>query len=131
MPQILIVDDEVGIRQILEVYAELMGYESTLMDGPTICELYHNPESKCSKDSPCADALLIDQNLDGMTGLEFIQRQRNGGCKLLPKYKAVMARTFSKEEFKNTLATGCHVLQKPITFEIFEDWLNRMNSDKD
>lgn len=131
MPQILIVEDETGVRQILSVYAEMMGYESILMDGPTACDMYHNPDGKCSKDGPCVDALLIDQHLDGMTGLEFIQRQRDGGCKLSPEYKAVMAKTFSKEEFRNTLATGCHVLQKPITYEIFEDWLNRMCLDSD
>ena len=127
MPRILIIDDEEGIREILGVYSEMLGYEAELVADLSQCNSFHADSNGCTEGTPCADILVIDQNLPGTKGLDLIEQQLEMGCKVPPQRKAVISASLSEEEFRQAKKLGCHVMQKPITFEIFENWLNKIN----
>lgn len=126
MSRILIIDDEEGIREILGVYCEMLGYEAVLAADPSFCQSFHTDNQQCTNENPCTDILIIDQNLPGMKGLDLIERQVEKGCKVPPQCKAVISASLSDDEFRQAKTIGCHVMQKPITFEIFESWLQSL-----
>jgi hypothetical protein len=64
-----------------------------------------------------------------MTGLELIQRQIDSGCRGAPQHKAIMSGSLTAEELQQAKELGCHVLQKPVTFEVFEHLLNTIEDD--
>ena len=126
MPRILIIDDEESLREILGVYSEMLGCEVELAADPSLCKSFHSDSQECTNEKPCADILVIDQNLPDLKGLDLIRQQTERGCKLPPQRKAVISASLSEDEFRQAKNLGCHVMQKPITFEIFESWLQKL-----
>jgi CheY-like chemotaxis protein len=125
MPRILIIDDEECIRETLAVFAEMLGYEPAVAVNPAECDVSNSTSGECAKETACADLLLIDQNMpNSMMGLDVIQRQIERGCKLDIQYKAVMSGALTEDEIKQAKKLGCHVLHKPVSFEILEKWIN-------
>lgn len=127
---LLIITDVEGVQQILSVYAELVGCELVALDKPAICDARNKADGNCSKESPCVDMLMIEQKLNGLCGLDFIQQQVERGCKLPSCCMAVMSRDLTNEELKKAKDIGCHVLQKPVTYEIFKNWVNGVKGNR-
>jgi len=127
MPQIMILDDEKGVQDALALYSEMLGYDAIATTEPSTCRVYHSNQD-CDKETPCADVLLIDQFLTTMFGLDLVERQANKGCKAPARNKAILANAFVQEDFKRARNLGCHVLQKPVTYEILENWLEKVQS---
>ncbi len=123
MQRILIIDPEENVRETLGVFCEMLGYEPLFAADASSCRVIHAENQNCAEENPCADIILINQGLPTMTGLEFVERQIEKGCKAAVHCKAIMAKTLTPEEFKLTKTLGCHVLQKPVTYEIMEQWL--------
>lgn len=124
MQRILIIDPEENVRETLGVFSEMLGYEPMFAADAASCRAIHAENQGCTELQACADILLIDQGLPTMTGLEFVERQMEKGCKAAVHCKAIMAKTLSPEEFKEAKNLGCYVLQKPVTYEIMEQWLS-------
>jgi CheY-like chemotaxis protein len=128
MPSILIIDDEEGNRETLGVYSEMLGYEPILAEDYSSCSTILAKIQACAEEQSCADVLLINQNLATMTGLEFVEKQILKGCKAATYSKAIMSGALTQEEFKLAKKLGCHVLQKPVTYEILENWLSSVDA---
>ena len=124
MFRIHVIDGEECVRLPLTLFAERLGYESSASVSPAFCDSYSTSPCKCTKKSACADILMIDlYYMPGMSSLELIRRQIDSGCKLAPQYKVVMTGYLTQEDVSQAKKLGCHILQKPITFEIFNNWL--------
>ena len=76
--KIYVVDDEECIRDSFEMHLELLGHQVEKCEEPVFCDLYTG--ECCSKDTPCADLVLLDYRLPKIDGLELAQRIREQGC---------------------------------------------------
>ena len=121
----LIVDGDESSRETLGVFSEMLEFDPILAEDPSLCGVYNSNGAECDNEQPCADFILVDLSLKTMTGLDFVEHQVEKCCKAPVKYKAVMARSLSAAEFKQANKIGCHVLQKPVTYEILENWINK------
>jgi hypothetical protein len=120
MARVLIIDEEECIREPLAVFAKMLGHEPTVASVPPSCNVYKPTPDYCSRETACSDTLIIDQDLSGLTGLEWIQRQIDFGCKADSCSKIILS-TFLSDDLKlQADKLGCRTQQKPVTFEIFK-----------
>lgn len=120
MPKIILINDDAGVRETFELYSEMLGHEPVVVD-PSACNVLSANGQECTKDEACADILVVDQRFPGTTGLDFVQLQSDKGCRLAAQCKSVVSSSLTNAEFRQAKRIGCHVLQKPVVFEIFED----------
>lgn len=124
MPRILIIDSDEASRESIAIFIEMLGYEPTIALNPAACDLYSPNPGDCTKESACIDILIIEQKMPGMTGLQLIQRQLDFGCTVSAQGKVIMSTNLTTEETQLANELGCHVLQKPVTFEALEEMLS-------
>jgi hypothetical protein len=123
MSRIVILGSFANGSESIGVYCELLGYETHFSEAPSFCSVCNSSHKKCQDSTPCADFLIIDKKLTSFSAMELIELQLGGGCKVAPQRKAVIADEMSPGEFKLAKSLGYHVLQKPVTYEILENWL--------
>ncbi len=124
MRSLLIIENKDSVRVALGGYCEKLGYKPILLSDPLVCKALQQGAQTCSTQKPCAGTLLIDQDLPAIDGLSLIECQIEKGCKVATHRKALMVNKITEQSFKNANRLGCHVLQKPVTFENLEAWLN-------
>lgn len=56
-----------------------------------------------------------------MTGLKFIELQKDKGCKV--PHIAVMSCTWSKSEYQRARDMGCKVFEKPFSLDDLIQWM--------
>jgi DNA-binding response OmpR family regulator len=120
MARVLIIDEEECIREPLAAFAEMLGHEPTVASKPPFCNVYKPTPDYCNRETACSDTLIVDHDLSGLTGLEWIQRQTDFGCKADSSSKIILS-TFLSDDLKlQADKLGCRTQQKPVTFETFE-----------
>lgn len=119
--KIVLIEDEKLIRTTLEIYFRKLGFEVAVAGEPE-CPLYRG-EGECQHEFPCADFLIVDNNLPRMSGLAFIREQTLRGCKAMAPMKAVMSGDWNNEELQLAMQLGCRIFTKPFDLQEFRDWL--------
>src|SRR4051812_2722659 len=110
--RILIIDDEENIRRVTRLTLEAAGYEvGEACDGGQGLETFG--------DGAAWDAVLLDQRMPGMDGLETLRhiRQRNGGARV------IMATAYASIELAvDAMKLGAtDFVRKPMTPEILRN----------
>ena len=113
--KILIIDDEEAVRESIRMHLEDLGYQAVAADEPAACPVYHH--SHCSATERCADVIFIDQTMPSMTGLDFLKKQAERGCKLAPQFKMLMTGALTEEIRTLAAKIGCEVAQKPVRLD--------------
>lgn len=124
MKSLLIIEHEDSVRDNLGSYSEMLGYKPILISDPLVCNAANAELKQCPTKKPCAEFLLIDNDCPAIDGLSLIELQAMKGCSVHKKQKALMASKLTDEENEKTIALGCHVISKPVTFQDLESWLN-------
>ena len=119
--RITIIDDDECIRDSLQWYLEDLGHEVQTADAPESCDVYQG--HTCSKGIACGDVLLIDYNMPGMNGLDYIESLKNRGCRGITSHMLLMSGNTTEIDMAKAQALGCVVFQKPMTFDQLEEWL--------
>jgi CheY-like chemotaxis protein len=120
----IVIDDDEACRSLLAQVLRQRGYEVICLPDPTACPLYENSACSCPEEAVCGDFLLTDNRMPGMSGLELIARQVQGGCKGNVGNKAVLSGTWSGGELQQAQMLGCKVFDKPYQTEEIENWLD-------
>ncbi len=120
----IVIDDDEACRDLLALRLRQRGYEVICFPDPTACPLYEDAECSCPQEEVCGDFLLTDNLMPGMSGLELIERQLQGGCKGMVDHKAVLSGTWSQEDVQKAQELGCKVFDKPFHAEAIETWLD-------
>jgi len=122
--RVIIIDDDPCCRDLLKVLLEQNGYEVISLTDPTVCPLFNGTECICLQDDACSDFLLTDNKMPHMTGLEFVERQINKGCKGMMANKAVLSGSWEEKDLAEAERLGCQVFSKPYNIAEILAWLN-------
>lgn len=77
--RVFVFDDEPMIRRVFAVIACRRGYDVEVFRGVATCT---PPEGMCpcASGERCADAIVMDYNMPGMSGLDLVEHLRARGC---------------------------------------------------
>ena len=120
-------DNDVLLGIIIKIL-QRRGHEVLGYSDPTRCPLYSNPTCPCPREEACGDILITDNDMPGMTGLEFIRRQSLRGCKGIMGNKAVMSGGWSSENLELAKSLGCKIFRKPMSIKDLTEWLEECES---
>lgn len=119
--KIVIIDDDECIRDTFQWHLEDLGHEVMTAKSPEHCDVYQG--HTCSKTIACGDVLLIDYNMPGMNGLDYIEKLKKRGCKGITSNLLLMSGNTTEIDMVKARALDCTVFQKPMTFDQLEEWL--------
>jgi CheY-like chemotaxis protein len=128
--RILFFEDDHNIRNLLAMTIGHAGHEVLAYPDPTEWRLCESNKCCCSEGSTCADAVITDNQMPRMTGLEFVGRKKAAGCKAVRK-TLLFSGDLSPSVKKQARQLGCTVFAKPMgPWEIL-DWIKDVEEGVD
>jgi DNA-binding response OmpR family regulator len=118
---VYLLEDDIGLRSTLFDFLKQNGYEVFAYSDPSFCPLSEVTSCKCNRQNPCADFIITDINMPGMTGISFIELQKEKSCKV--SHIAIMSATWSESEYKKAKELGCKVFEKPFGLNDLIQWM--------
>jgi len=115
-------DDEPMIRKVFSSFARRRGFDVVAFERAAVCDA-NGDECQCSEAERCADVILTDFNMPMMTGLEFIERLQQRGCRFVRA--ALISGYLSPEISEQARSMGVDVFAKPVSMEDLDAWLVR------
>jgi len=119
----ILFEDDKPTREFLTSLLQQRNHDVFSYSAPRLCPLYSSPDCRCPKEQVCGDFLITDNQMPGMTGLEFIQRQAEGKCRAAAHNKALLSGQWSPEEWDLGIRLGCKLFRKPLDLDEFSAWL--------
>jgi len=118
----IIFDDDPYVLNLLEVFLKSFDYEVFSFSNPVICPVFGNTAHSCHNDKPCADVMITDFEMPGMNGVDLLRLQKERGCNLDIRNKAVIS-GFDGDLRSRTHELGCSFFKKPFHLGEIRDWL--------
>jgi len=122
--KVLIFDDDELIRMTLTNFFKQEGFEVSSFDQPDHCPLYYSDSCGCPQEQGCADIIITDLNMPGMSGVKFIEKQLSQGCKV--KHVAVMSGDWGDSGLNRARELGCKIYKKPFSILDMKKWLDEV-----
>jgi len=122
-PRILVCDDNDQIRDFFRRLLERRGYEVLTAETPMTCAFYKDHGDHCPQHERCTDILITDYEMPVMTGMDLLELQHRGGCRLTTRNKAIMTGNDNPEMRKSAEALGCQLFTKPPVITALITWL--------
>ena len=119
----IVLEDNDSVRETLSIILKLRGYEVLAFPDPGVCITHLNHENKSLKEHSCCDILITDIRMPVMTGLEYLESQKQHGCKI-PNV-AVMSGSWTEAEIEEAQKLDCRVFEKPFVLEELNNWLSQ------
>ena len=129
--RILIFDQDSSVRNLLRTYLSSHGHTVHTFPHPSACPLFHHLEDqgcRCPKAEPCGDVVLMEHCMPGINAFNFLQLQRERGCKALDVNKAVMSTSLPPVMKVALEKFGCHHIAKPFRLENIRRWVEECAS---
>jgi CheY-like chemotaxis protein len=123
----LVLDDDDVIRSLLSTILVKRGYDVRSFSFPGSCPLFNNHECICTAEEACADIILSDVRMPQVSGMEFIERLFENGCKV--KHMAFISGSWSDREYAQAEIMGCKTFNKPFSVSELEKWLDACEKD--
>jgi CheY-like chemotaxis protein len=125
----IVFDDNDADRYAVKRLLERRGYEVLEYADPTDCPLLHSHECQCGEAETCCDILITDVNMLRVSGLEFLEKQIQKGCKI-PNI-AVASGAWMDSNLEHAQRLGCKIIEKTPTWDDLADWLDERVSEID
>ncbi len=118
----IIFDDDTVILNLLDTFLSHKGYEVICHSEPIACPVYMLNDEHCPNGKPCADIMLTDFQMPGMNGLELLKLQRDKGCRMDIRNKAIMSGYLDEWEL-DFEEMGCAYFRKPFRLSELNPWI--------
>lgn len=122
--RIFLVDDYAEILRSTERLLRRAGHEVFTFSRPSLCE-----RCRCEEGHACTDIVISDVRMPEHTGLEFIENQRQKGCRA--PYLALASGAWSKADFARAKELDCQIFQKPFDIDALLDWVEECSAQID
>jgi DNA-binding response OmpR family regulator len=129
--RVVIYDDETMILNVLANYFSLHNYEVITFKSPVVCPIDDNHSISCDKVKYCADIIISDLIMPGMTGEELFNAQSLRKCKVPVKNKAIMSGSIGDDRIAKMRREGYKIFSKPISFDLLSQWINELEPEMD
>lgn len=117
----ILFDDDPAILMMLTIQFEGLGYEVVTFGDSVSCPIYRESD-RCVPERPCADLMITDLEMPGMSGLEMLERQSRRGCRLNVRNKAVLSGNLNAATNEAIRNLGCASFQKPCPLSTLAAW---------
>ncbi|MDA3902640.1 MAG: hypothetical protein PF441_04220 [Desulfuromusa sp.] len=121
----LVIDDDVYCLDIAAEYLLDKNFDVTSSIKPT-CPMIEQNSSSCPMQAPTYDIVLSDNHMPVMTGLEFFELQRQRGCKVPPKHKALISGDISEKDQRIAESMGYKIFHKPTPLDLIDSWIDEV-----
>lgn len=128
MKNVLVIAPEDGARENILEHLEQMNFNPISISDPFVCQALKPGDKKCSAQSPCAEILLVDNDLAEIDGLSILAKQKKNGCQINPDHKALMVKSISGVNLGQIGLVGCHLIEKPVNVNNLGLWLAKVES---
>jgi DNA-binding response OmpR family regulator len=115
-------DDDDSMRRILAFVCERRGYEVFAFPDPGVCPLHAMDRCACPAGTICADVIISDINMPGVTGLDFVEALGSKQCAL--PHLALISGGWSDADRIRAARLRCQLFAKPIAIAEVEAWLD-------
>jgi CheY-like chemotaxis protein len=109
---------------LYSLYLRSKGYEVLHFSSPITCTLVTQQSCTCSRNHVCADIIITELEMEGMSGFQLIRHQFARGCKSPPQNKAVLNLGLTKEQELELKSLGCKCIQKPFRLIDLIEWID-------
>ncbi len=120
----VVVDDLDFCRELLTEVLQMRGYEVASYAQAEAVPFCSGEGGRCRTDAACADLLLTDNRMPGLTGLQMLEKQQARGCKLCQRHPALLSSCLTHEELSKANSLGCQVFEKPFDLGRLSAWLD-------
>lgn len=83
----------------------------------------------CPASLSCPDFILTDNQMPGMTGLEFLVRIKELGCKLPADRVAIISGRWDEGDMKKAESLGCQIFDKYNSPEKIQAWIEEVQKE--
>ena len=119
----IVLEDNDSVRETLSIILKLRGYEVLAFPDPGACMAHLNHDCEPPEEHSCCDILITDVRMPGMTGLEYLESQKQHGCRV-PNV-AVMSGSWNEAQLEEARRLSCRVFEKPFLLEDLNNWLSQ------
>lgn len=116
-------DDPTNLRLFTAIMAS-RNYEVQAYDRAVVCPVYKTEVKECGRIKPCADIIITDNQMPGMTGIEMLLEQAQRGCRVDARNIAVASADLDHQQRKIVEGLGCVVFTKPFRLQDLVAWLD-------
>ena len=120
----IVIDDMDFCRELLTDFLQDRGYQVISFPDPTTCPLFPARQSECPKQFACADFLLTDNRMPHLAGVDFLELQAQGKCKIEVSRKAILSAYWTVEDLSRVEQLGCRSVSKPYDLKRLGSWLD-------
>ena len=123
MPQglrAILFDDDALVRGVVSQICRRRGYEVIeFEDGNTFCESI--PECPCNRNKRCADVLISDIKMPGVTGIQLLDKLIHRECPV--PHMGLMSGYWTPETLEYATEKGFQIFRKPVGIWEIDKWL--------
>jgi CheY-like chemotaxis protein len=123
--RIVVFDADSEIRKLLSEQLSAKGHDVQTFPDPTACPVFNIGNCFCPSETPCADLLIMEQDLPKMKGLDFLATQVKRGCKAPAENKLLISDTLTPLQRKALNVLGVESLMKPFVLSDILSWVSR------
>lgn len=121
--RIIFLGDKEDVGNLYSLFLRSKGYEVHHFPSPSTCALITQKLCTCPRDHLCADIIIAELDMDGMSGLELFRHQTEKGCHALLRNKAIISSKFTNRQEYEARALGCKILRKPFRLLDIMAWI--------
>ena len=123
----LILDDEPMILSLLQSILGRRGYHVEAYTTPKGCPQYVSEACPCETQTGCPHVILTDFDMPFVTGIEFIEKLKQRGCKC--QHIALISGLLDETALRRAAPLGVKVFTKPFHLKGLEAWLAEAERD--